>query len=511
MTDTPTSPTPAEHQPHQRRRKVLSFLLVVLVSAAASAAVLALLVNIVTRKQEAKDPYLKLVRVDEDTTDSAVWGMNFRREWDGYRRTVEPSKTNFGGGDATPASDKLARNPWLKRMFEGYAFSIEYRDRRGHYYTLEDQEKTLRVKKANQPGACLNCHTAVMPLYRFAGRETLGQDASRDQIEQKGFEQVCAMSYQKAHDLVDAKGKKLVVHPMGCVDCHDPDNMELRVTRPAFKTAIAALKTRQGVKDYDVNRDATRQEMRSYVCAQCHVEYYFKGEGKLLTFPWANGLKVEEIEEYYDNLAVAAPKGLDGGDKGFIDWKHAQSHAPLLKAQHPEFETWNQGVHSRSGVACADCHMPYVRQGAMKVSDHWVRSPLLHVNESCQVCHHYPEEELKARVAVIQGRNLELMNKAAAALTDMLDAIAAARQAGVSDAQLRDVLMLHRKGQWRLDFVAAENSMGFHAPQEAARILGEAADYFRQAQLKTAALSPAAAALGAKAGNGTTSAPAGDR
>lgn len=270
--------------------------------------------------------------------------------------------------------------------------------------------------------------------------------------------------------MVDSGGKKLVNHPVSCVDCHDPKTMHLRVTRPAFITGIKALKASQGIEDYDVNRDATRQEMRSYACAQCHVEYYFKGEGKLVTYPWANGIKVEQIEEYYDK-------------EGWTDYKHGETGAPILKAQHPEFELWSQGIHARSGVSCADCHMPFKREGAMKVSDHHVRSPLLNVARSCQQCHHYSEEEIKARVETIQNRTQDLTQRAAKALTDMMDAINESRKAGATEEQLKEALQFHRKAQWRLDFIAAENSMGFHAPQESARILAEAMDYARQGQV----------------------------
>ncbi|HEX7788808.1 MAG TPA: ammonia-forming cytochrome c nitrite reductase subunit c552, partial [Methylomirabilota bacterium] len=217
--------------------------------------------------------------------------------------------------------------------------------------------------------------------------------------------------------------------------------------------------------------DATRQEMRSFVCGQCHVEYYFKGPGKVVTYPWANGLRVEEIEAYYDA-------------EGFSDWVHAETGNKVLKAQHPEFEVWSQGVHSRAGVACADCHMPYERVGAMKVSDHWVRSPLLNLNRACQTCHPVAEKELEARVLSIQDRHYALLERAARATTDMLDAIIAAKKAGIPEQDLQAAAAQHRKAQWRLDFVAAENSMGFHAPQELARILGEVIDHARQGQLE---------------------------
>jgi nitrite reductase (cytochrome c-552) len=213
---------------------------------------------------------------------------------------------------------------------------------------------------------------------------------------------------------------------------------------------------------------ATRQEMRSFVCGQCHVEYYFKGPEKRLVYPWSKGLKVEEILAYYD-------------ESGHKDWTHAGTGAPALKAQHPEFEMWSQGIHARSGVACADCHMPYKREGALKVSDHHVRSPMLNVNRACQTCHKASEEELQARVAVIQDRTQALRGRAMEALMDLLDDLEPARRrggAGVARAQ-----ELQRQSQFRLDFVEAENSMGFHAPQEAARILGEAVDLARQGQL----------------------------
>jgi nitrite reductase (cytochrome c-552) len=182
-----------------------------------------------------------------------------------------------------------------------------------------------------------------------------------------------------------------------------------------------------------------------------------------------------------------------------------------MKAQHPEFEVWNQGAHGKAGVACADCHMPYMREGALKVSDHWVRSPLTNINRACQQCHHYPEQEILKRVETIQDRHFALLTRAGSPLVDMLDAIKAAKAAGATEAQLEPVLEMQRKAQWRLDFVAAENSMGFHAPQELARILGESIDISRQAQLaavnlkttlaQAAPVAPTAPAKYVRAGN----------
>jgi nitrite reductase (cytochrome c-552) len=334
-----------------------------------------------------------------------------------------------------------------------------------------------------------------MPTYRRLGEGDV----------MAGFAALGRLPYAQAHAEVVKTGSNDPVaegntqgfehhegaHPVTCVDCHEPETMRLRVTRPGFSKGIAALaageaplphlpsveRWRSGkrAEPYDPNRDASRQELRSFVCGQCHVEYYC-GPKTTLFFPWADGLRVEQIEGFYDAYRF------DDGTP-FYDFEHAETGARALKAQHPEFETWSQGIHARAGVACADCHMPYQREGALKVSDHWVRSPLLDVSRACQPCHSVAEAELLARVSTIQDRTHALMNRAAGALVDMLDAIAAAKQAGASPAQLEPALALQRKAQWRLDFVNAENSMGFHADQESARILAEAIDYARQAQL----------------------------
>ena len=166
------------------------------------------------------------------------------------------------------------------------------------------------------------------------------------------------------------------------------------------------------MQNYDVNKQATRQEMRAYVCGQCHDEYHFSGPEKRLVYPWAKGLQVENILAFYD-------------EQKFKDWEHAETGAPVLKAQHPEFEMWNQGIHARSGVACADCHMPYKREGALKISDHHVRSPLLNINRACQTCHKWSEDELRARVETIQTRTHNLRNLAMDALVDLINDIKA--------------------------------------------------------------------------------------
>ena len=418
--------------------------------AAATAGLTALLLNIQQHKFEARDKFLQIVQLTEKTIDPSQWGLNFPREYGGYLLTAETNRTRYGGSEAF---SKLEQRPALRRIFAGYAFAVDYRKSRGHYFSLTDQKLTDRTHKFKQPGACLQCHAGgLKEIYEEQGGGNL----------QAGFEKVCGMTLSNAWGLV--------THPIACIDCHDPKTMALRVTRPGFLNAIRRLKAKEGIADYDPNTMASRQEMRTFVCGQCHVEYYFKGDGKVVTYPWDNGLKVEQIEKYYD-------------DAGWSDWTHAETGAKVLKAQHPEFETWNQGIHARSGVACADCHMPYVREGAMKISDHHIRSPLLNVSRACLPCHHFPEAEMKARAEAIQTRTLDLMDRSQEALVGLIDDLAAARAAGASDAQIEAARKLQRRAQWRFDFVNAENSTGFHAPQETARILAECIDFARQGQL----------------------------
>ena len=451
--------------PERRRSRRLPVVAIVAaVAALAAAGTAALLANIVERKQEARHPFYRVVDLTDDTEDPAVWGKNFPLQYDGYKRTVDQVRTRFGGSEAIPrtpshvdprsvvAQSKLDEEPRLKTMWAGYAFAKDFREERGHAHMLSDQTYTERQIVVKQPGTCLNCHAST-----YGAMKKLG-----DGDIVKGFEKMNQTPY--------ADARALVRHPVTCLDCHDAATMQLRVTRPAFMEGMRAMKAGQGVKDYDVNRDATRQEMRAFVCGQCHVEYYFKGREKRLVYPWANGLRADEILGYYEK-------------EQFKDWTHAETGAPALKAQHPEFEMWSQGIHARSGVACADCHMPYMRVGALKISDHHVQSPLLNVNRACQTCHKWSEDELKARVDTIQQRTFQLRNRAMDAVVALIKDLGAARGAGRSDAELADAQGFQRRAQFLLDFVEAENSTGFHAPQEAARVLGTSIDLARQGQL----------------------------
>jgi len=434
------------------------------ITAVVAIGVVAMLVNVFQRKQEARNPFYRVVELHDDTEDPAIWGKNFPLQYDGYKQTTDMVRTRFGGSEAVPrtpsqadprsivAQSKLEEDPRLKIIWNGYAFSKDFREERGHAYMLDDQVFTQRQVVAKQPGTCLHCHASVYNAYKKAGDGDL----------MKGFDKVNQMPY--------AEARKLVTHPVVCLDCHDPATMQLRVTRPGFLEGIKALKASQGIKDFDPNTMATRQEMRAYVCGQCHVEYYFKGPEKRLTYPWAKGIKIEEIMAYYD-------------ENGHTDWTHADTGGGVLKAQHPEFELWNQGIHAKSGVTCPDCHMPYIREGALKISDHHVRSPMLMINRACQPCHKWEEQELKNRVETIQDRFFKMRNLAMDAVVAFIADIKRAKDMGKSDADLKVARDFHKRAQFYLDFVEAENSTGFHAGGEAIRILGESINLCRLGQI----------------------------
>jgi nitrite reductase (cytochrome c-552) len=409
------------------------------------------------------------VTLTDDTDDPKVWAKLFPLHYELYAKTTDMQRTKYGGSDGVPhtptdadprsivSRSKVEEDIGLKLMWQGYAFAADFREERGHAYMLDDQKFTLRQKVVQQPGACLNCHASAYVAQKKAG----GGDVT------KGFEKMNPMPFGEA--------VKLVEHPVSCIDCHDPSTMALRITRPAFIEGMRALKASQGVQNYDVNKQATSAEMRAYVCGQCHVEYYFQGSDRRLVFPWAKGLKVEQIQAYYDEIK-------------FRDWTHADTGAPALKAQHPEFELWSQGLHARAGVTCSDCHMPKIQYKGTSLSDHWVRSPVLNIRNACFGCHRkhdstVTEKELRERVEQIQDRHWLVRQQAMTALIDLIMELKTATQAKRTDADLATARYLQRRAQFYLDFVEAENSTGFHAPQEAARILAESLNYSRQGQL----------------------------
>jgi nitrite reductase (cytochrome c-552) len=368
---------------------------------------------------------------------SANWGVNFPNQYSTLLKTeTNNSPTAFGGSD--PKS-KLESDPRLVTLFAGYPFSKDYNEERGHLNSLTDVRATRRINETTA-GTCYSCKSSDNP---------------------KLWSEMGMAEYDKTPFSVLGK---LIDEPIGCANCHEADTMKLVVTNPALVEALEA----QG-KDW---RTFTRQEMRTVVCANCHVEYYFKGDGKYLTFPWADGTRIEEIVGYYEAA-------------GFKDWDYPDVGTPMLKAQHPEYELYTaDSTHFKAGVACADCHMPYTRDGAAKFSSHDVHSPLLGAEAACGQCH-TDVAYVTGRVATIQGQVNERLLATEDALLAAIDAIKAAAAASeVDQALLDEARSLHRQSQMMWDFVAAENSMGFHNPEEALRILGKATDLARQAQIK---------------------------
>lgn len=434
-------------------------------AAVVTLALVALLTNIFEKQQEARNPFYRVAELSDTTVDPQIWGQNFPLQYDDYKKTVDQTRTRYGGSEAMPrdptstdpravvSQSRLEEDPRLKEFWAGYAFARDFREERGHAFMLEDQVFTERQQAVQQPGTCLHCHGSVYAAYKRAGNGDLV----------KGFEVLNPLPYAQAKQQGDIK------HPVACIDCHDPATMQLRITRPAFMEGMRVWKAKQGIENYDVSQAATRQEMRTYVCAQCHVEYYFKGPQKRLVYPWSKGLRADSILAYFE-------------EDGHKDWVHKVSGTAALKVQHPEFELYSQGIHARSGVACADCHMPYKRNGAMKISDHHVRSPLLNIEKACQTCHRWSEDELRNRVHSIQDRTYELRNIALDAALQLTRAIGERARTDSSSANVQAARAYQRKAQFMTDFIEAENSMGFHAPQEAARVLANAINYARLGQ-----------------------------
>ena len=378
-----------------------------------------------------------LVDIQDREPDSSQWGLNFPNQYSTFLLT-ETNNTRTGYGGSEPFS-KLEVDPRLVKLFAGYGFSIEYNEDRGHMNALSDVRKIKRVNEKT-PATCYSCKSAVNPTL----------------WDEMGMAAYDKMLFSDMTPKID--------ETIGCANCHEAGTMRLIVTNPALDEALKA----QG-KDW---RSFTRQEMRTVVCANCHVEYYFKGDGKYLTFPWENGTRIEDIEAYYKTI-------------DFTDWKHKESEAPLIKMQHPEYEFYTAGsTHYAAGVSCADCHMPYTRDGAVKFSTHDVHSPLLDPDRSCGSCH-TDVDYVTGRVADIQKQVNTTMLATEDAISEAIDAIvASAADPKVDAAMLAEARQLHRSAQLRWDFIAAENSMGFHNPEEALRILASATDLARQAQVK---------------------------
>lgn len=421
------------------RRGVLVGWLVLVGSAVVFTALGLLAGSIIERRAERSINRVQMITpIAEWETDNGKWAINFPREYNSWERTKELNEaTKYAGSEV---KDYLEKDPRLVILFAGFGFSKDYRSPRGHYHSVTDVTSTKRVSEKT-PATCWTCKSPMVPRV----------------MHEKGVAEFYRGKFS------DYKG--IMKDPIGCLDCHDPKTMALRISRPALKEAFARL-------GRDITK-ASHQEMRSLVCAQCHVSYYFKNDGSnYLVFPWDDGLRADDFDTYYERTK-------------FVEWVHPVSGTPMTKARHPDYELWLQGTHAFRGVSCADCHMPYKSEGGVKFTDHQIRSPLYNIANSCQVCHRWSESEVRQRVESIQDKNRELLDIAEDAMVKAHITIADAVKLGATDKELAGPRNLLRRAHTYWDYIAAANGMGFHAPQESARVLAKAANLAQESRLAT--------------------------
>ncbi|MFH1216681.1 MAG: ammonia-forming cytochrome c nitrite reductase [Pseudomonadota bacterium] len=405
---------------------------------------LALSINENKAEQQAINEVPKIKKLE---SISAEWGKHYPRQYDSYKQTKKSDKID----------DMLKKNPALVVLWAGYGFSKDYNAPRGHSYMLEDNINTLRTggpvdaATGPMPTACWTCKSPDVPRLM----DKIGElDFFTGKWARFGSE---------------------IVNPVGCADCHDNETMKLTITRPHLNRALDAEGSLKAA-------DATHQQMRSLVCAQCHAEYYFKPtewtdnsgqkkEAKVVTFPWANGFAVEDMEKYYDDIK-------------FVDWTHQVSKTPMLKAQHPGYELYKTGIHAQNDVACADCHMPYVREGGVKYSSHNVGSPLDNLQNTCLNCHNEDEKTLRDTIARKLQRKDELSKIAMDVIAKAHLEAGKAWETGATEEEMKDIQQDIRHAQWRWDYSIASHGSFFHAPEETLRILGSAINKGQDARVK---------------------------
>jgi len=422
---------------------------------------------------EELEPPVYKTKLPTDEIRNSAFKNEFPLQYDYYMRNDESQvMTEYNGSvafnkhnsvDPLPKGYKHAQ-PYLKNLWLGYPFSYEYKAARGHTYAVEDFLEIDRInrygEKGNLPNTCWNCKGPKMLEW------------TREQGDAFWAKDVNTM-----RDKIDPRE-----HTVGCANCHDPQTMELRLYSIPLKDYLASQN-----KDF---KQLPRNEQRALVCGQCHVEYYFLdpsfGPAKKVKFPWENGFDPEQIFTYYQDQGECKVKGFEGN---FVDWIHPVSQTPMLKAQHPEFETWMNGTHGAAGVTCSDCHMAYVRtDDKKKISSHWWTSPLKDPEmRACRQCHSDKTPDyLKTRVLFTQKKTFDQLLIAQEISVKAHEAVRLAleypgEKAGNYGDLVIQAQQMIRKGQFFWDYVSAENSVGFHNPAKALDTLASSQQYSQRA------------------------------
>lgn len=365
--------------------------------------------------------------------DSSKFAAEYKNQYETWQQTAE----------SKDLVDVLAEDPNLVVLWAGYGFAKDYNKARGHAYSITDIRNTLRTGAPTGPDdgpmpmACWSCKSPDVGRY----------------IVEKGEK-----------DYFTGKWSRLggeMHNEIGCGNCHDAD-AKLQVSTPFTDRGMEAIGWKWA--------DASRSQKQSMVCAQCHVEYYFTAD-KFVKFPWDMGTTVDEIETYYDAI-------------NFTDWTHAISKAPMLKAQHPGFETFMRGTHGRNGVSCANCHMPRVQDAdGKKFTSHNIGNPFDNYEASCGRCHDQGKDDMEAVVAKYKGMVAEAKLNAERQLVHAHYEAAAAWKAGATEAEMADALKAIRHAQWRWDFAIASHGVHMHNPTEALQILASSLDRAAEARV----------------------------
>ncbi|AJE02290.1 cytochrome C nitrite reductase [Geobacter pickeringii] len=404
---------------------------------------------------------VKTADIADGTVDPAQWGKVYPVEYDLWKKTGEPtpagkSKYKHGYDEGEERRDKLDEFPFLALLYNGWGFGVEYREPRGHFYMITDQLEVDpgRVKAG---GSCLTCKTPYAPVLQ----RQMGHD-------------YFAKPYQEVLAKIPKEHQTLGV---ACIDCHNNRDMSLKISRDfTLGKALAKL----GVDEAKL----TQQEKRTLVCAQCHVTYSIPKDEKMKStdvfFPWDESKWGHiTIEDIIRKLRSNPPSG---------EWTQGVTGFKVAFIRHPEFELFsNNSVHWQAGVACSDCHMPYTKVGSQKVSDHRITSPLKNDLRACQQCHAESPEWLRGQVYAIQDRTMSQFIRAGYATATVAKLFEMANREQAAGKAIDKTLYEQAKDHYleafyRVVFIGAENSVGFHNPTEALRVLGDASTHAGKAE-----------------------------